>query len=409
MPPDHFLPPDLPDAAAAYVESMPPGRVELFSLAPLDRTGVACWNAIFLNQDGTRFHGVTPHGVGYGTTDAEAIVGTTGELAEAVHSAGAIARFPRRIGSYAALAAELGPRGIADPLTLCLPAGSPVTHDSAMEWVPAQRWPGGGTVLVPTEIAACSVGDFSPGYQPFTTPITNGLGAGPTLDFAIGHGVCELLQRDGNGTGFRAMDRGIVLDLEDGPADPRTRALLTRLAELDIDVLPKFATDEFGVANVYCVGGERDASAPFPNHGHRRGRGRLRRPRAGVAQGAVRVRRRPGAQALQPRPARADRRHRTSGLCRALPPLPLAGRRGKPRPARDDRVVRGGRAHPARLPGGDGAVPPRHQAFSRTCRPGTARCQARPWSPSSRGGSPRRAWRSCSSTSRRPVRPTCTS
>ncbi len=264
MPLDHFLPPDMPDAAAAYVESMPPGRVELFSLAPLDRTGVACWNAIFLNQDGTRFHGVTPHGVGYGTTDAEAIIGTTGELAEAVHSAGALARFTRRTGSYAALAAEMGRRGIADPLALCLPAGSPVDHDTVMEWVPAQRWPGGESVLVPTEIAACSVGDFSAGYQPIITPITNGLGAGPTLDFAIGHGICELLQRDGNGTGFRAMDRGIVLDLADGPADPRTRALLARLAELGIDVLPKFATDEFGTANVYCVGGERDATAPFP-------------------------------------------------------------------------------------------------------------------------------------------------
>ena len=262
--PEHFLPPDLPDAAAAYIESMPPGRVELFSLASLDRTGVACWNAIFLNSDGTRFHGVTPHGVGYGTTDAEAIVGTTGELAEAVHSAGAIARFPRRTASYAALKAELGTRGVADPLALCLPAGSPVDHDTVMEWVPAQRWPGGESVLVPTEIAACSVGDFTPGYEPFTTPITNGLGAGPTLDFAIGHGICELLQRDGNGVGFRAMDRGIVLDLEDGPADPRTRALLARLAELNIEVLPKFATDEFGVAGVYCVGGERDASAPFP-------------------------------------------------------------------------------------------------------------------------------------------------
>jgi ribosomal protein S12 methylthiotransferase accessory factor len=264
MPPDHFLPPDLPEAAAAYIESMPPGRVELFSLAPLDHTGVACWNAIFLNADGTRFHGVTPHGVGYGTTDAEAIIGTTGELAEAVHSATAIHRFPRRTASYAALAAELGPRGVADPLTLCLPAGSPVDHDTVMEWVPAHRWPGGETVLVPTEIAGCSVGDFSPGYQPFTTPITNGLGAGPTLDFAIGHGLCELLQRDGNGTGFRAMDRGIVLDLGDGLRDPRTRALLDRLAALNIEVIPKFASDEFGVAGVYCVGGERDASAPYP-------------------------------------------------------------------------------------------------------------------------------------------------
>ncbi len=260
----HYLPPDIPDAAARYIDSMPPGRVELFSLAPLDRTGVACWNAIFLNEDGTRFHGVTPHGVGYGTTDAEAIVGTTGELAEAVHSAGAIARFPRRTGSYAALAAAVGARRIADPLTLCLEAGSPVDHGTVLEWVPAQRWPGGESVLVPTEIAACSVGDFTPGYRPFTTPITNGLGAGPTLDFAIGHGVCELLQRDGNGIGFRAMDRGILLDLGDGPADPRTRALLDRLAALGIEVLPKFASDEFGVAGVYCVGGERDGGAPFP-------------------------------------------------------------------------------------------------------------------------------------------------
>src|ERR1700709_916627 len=129
----HFLPPDIPDAAAAYIDSMPPGRVELFSLTPLDVTGVPCWNAIFLNEDGTRFHGVTPHGVGYGTTDAEAIIGTTGELAEAVHSAGAIGRFPRRTGSYNQLAAELGQRGIADPLTLCLEAGSPVDGDTVME------------------------------------------------------------------------------------------------------------------------------------------------------------------------------------------------------------------------------------------------------------------------------------
>ncbi len=262
---NHYLPQDIPDAAARYIDSMPPGRVELFSLAPLDQTGVACWNAIFLNDDGTRFHGVTPHGVGYGTTDAEAIVGTTGELAEAVHSAGAIARFPRRTGSYAALAAELGARGVTDPLTLCLEAGSAVDHDTVMEWVPAHRWPDGQTVLVPTEIAACSVGDFTPGYVPFTTPITNGLGAGPTLDFAIGHGICELLQRDGNGTGFRAMDRGIVLDFgKDGPADPRTRALLARLDAMGIEALPKFASDEFGVAGVYCVGGERDGAAPFP-------------------------------------------------------------------------------------------------------------------------------------------------
>ncbi len=259
----HHLPPDLSDTAHAYIASMPEGRVELFPLTPLDQTGVACWNAIFLNADDTPWHGVAPHGVGYGLTDDDAIIGTLGELAEATHSALQIHRLERRRGSYRALSAELGARAVADPLTLCLPAGSPVDAETELEWVSARRWPGGETVWLPIDIAACSVGDLTPGYAPFTVPITNGLGAGPTLDFAIGHGLCELLQRDGNGLCFRAMDQGVVLDLGDGPADPRTRALLERLRVFGIDVLPKFATDEFGTANLYCVGAEDDEAA-FP-------------------------------------------------------------------------------------------------------------------------------------------------
>ena len=262
----HHLPETLPAAARAYIDSMPEGRVELFPLSPLDRTGIACWNAIFLNGDGTRWHGVVPHGVGYGMTDADAIVGTTGELAEAVHSAVQIWRLPRRIGSHAGLVAELGARAVADPLTLCLPAGSPVDGETVLDWVEARRWPGGEPVWIPMDIAACSVGDLSPGYEPFTTPITNGLGAGPTLDFAIGHGICELLQRDGNGLGFRAMDRGIALSFApDEPADPRTRAMLAKLDALGIAAIPKFATDEFGICNVYCVGAERPGTeSAFP-------------------------------------------------------------------------------------------------------------------------------------------------
>ena len=261
----HVLPPNLPDAAEAYIASMPEGRVELFSLSALDRTGVACWNAVFLNEDGTRWHGVAPHGVGYGVDDAAAIIGTTGELAEAVHSATEIHRMPRHTATFHAMRARMGAHGVTDPATLCLPAGSPVDGETVLEWMPARRWPTGETVWVPIDIAACSVGDLSPGYAPFTTPITNGLGAGPTLEFAIGHGLGELLQRDGNGLGFRAMDRGIALDLGDGPADPRTRALLDRLRALGIDVIPKFATTEFGTANVYCVGAERDGvAAPYP-------------------------------------------------------------------------------------------------------------------------------------------------
>ncbi|MGI3777459.1 MAG: YcaO-like family protein [Janthinobacterium lividum] len=262
-------PPALPPAAQAYVDSMPPGRVELFPLTGLDATGIPCWNAIFHDAAERSWVGVAPHGVGYGSTDDEAIIGTTGELAEAVHSAAGIWRMERRRGSFAALSRELGKGAVADPLTLCLPAGCAVDAETELEWVPARRWPDGAVMWVPIDIAACSYGDLSEGYVAFTSPITNGLGAGPTLDFAVGHGLCELFQRDGNGLGFRAMDRGIVLDFsgEDGaetyPRDPRTRALLARLRGLGIDVLPKFASDEFGICNVYCVGDQAEGAA-FP-------------------------------------------------------------------------------------------------------------------------------------------------
>ena len=262
----HVLPPHLPEVASRYIDSMPEGRVELFPLSPLDRTGVACWNAIFLNADGTRWHGVTPHGVGYGVDDDSAIIGTTGELAEAVHSAAGIWRLPRRTASFDALRAECGEQGVADPVALILPAGSRVDGATPLDWVQGHRWPGHEPVWIPIDVAACSVGDLQPGYAPYTTPITNGLGAGPTLEFAIGHGLGELLQRDGNGTLFRAMDQGVALSFgPDEPRDPRTRALLDRMAALGIEVIPKFATDEFGIANVYCVGAERDGvAAAYP-------------------------------------------------------------------------------------------------------------------------------------------------
>ena len=255
----------LPDAARAYLDSMPAGSVDLFPLTPLDRTGVPCWNAIFHDAAAQSWVGVAPHGVGYGSTDADAIIGTTGELAEAVQSAAGIWRLERRRGSYADLARTLGTEHVADPLTLCLPAGSPINAGTALEWVPSRRYPDGAEVWLPIDIAACSYGDLSPGYTPFTSPITNGLGAGPNLDFAIGHGLCELFQRDGNGLGFRAMDRGILLEFgDDFPRDPRTRALLAHLSDIGIEVLAKFADDEFGMANIYCVGGETDRSAPSP-------------------------------------------------------------------------------------------------------------------------------------------------
>jgi ribosomal protein S12 methylthiotransferase accessory factor len=106
---------------------------------------------------------------------------------------------------------------------------------------------------VPIDLAAYSAKELAPGYRPFTTIISNGMGAGPDLDWAIGHGLCEILQRDGNGLLFRALDRGVTLALDAEPA-PSTRAILDRFDAAGIRAIPKFATDQYGLPNLYAVG-----------------------------------------------------------------------------------------------------------------------------------------------------------
>jgi ribosomal protein S12 methylthiotransferase accessory factor len=257
----HGLPDDLPDAARAYLEALPKGCVIGFPLAPLDRTGVPAWKVALFLEDAQRLPGNMPSGYGYGVTDGEAIIGAVAEIAEAICPTLRLMDAPKRVGSYDDLAREVGRDSIVDPLTLCLPAGSPVGRDTPLAWVEAIRDRTGELVLVPIDVAAVDVFELPPGYTPFTTLITNGLGAGPDVDWAVGHGLFECLQRDGNGLVFRALDQGVVLDLP-ADLDPETRALLDRLNALDIEVLPKFATDEFGLTNLYVVGYDREGRGP---------------------------------------------------------------------------------------------------------------------------------------------------
>ena len=255
------LPVDLPDAAQAYLAALPPGRIVGFPLAALDRTGVPAWKAALFLDDTKTMPGNMPSGYGYGATDGDAIVGALAEIAEAILPTLALRARPFRTGSYADLVRQVGTGGIADPLTLCLPAGSPIGRDTQLAWTEARRATTDEPVLVPLDVAATDWFELPPGYRPFTTLITNGLGAGPDRDWATGHGLLECLQRDGNGLLFRALDQGVVLDLSTG-VEPHTRALLDRLDTLGIEVMPKYATDEFGLANLYVVGHDREGQGP---------------------------------------------------------------------------------------------------------------------------------------------------
>lgn len=254
----------LPGAVRAYMDALPRGDWFFFDMSPLDRTGVPAWKACLFPHDPSTACCEVQQGTGYGATPEQAMIAAAAECHEEVRARLGFAAMVQVTGSYRQLAAERGRDAVADPLELCLPAGSPVDHDTPLAWVEARRWFTSEPVLVPVDVAALDTAHLARGYRPFTTLITNGLGAGPSLGWAAAHGLFECLQRDGNGLLFRAMDAGVRLTFSD-PLPAEVQAIIDRVQAAGIDLLPKYATDEFGFANLIVVGADRDPNRlPIP-------------------------------------------------------------------------------------------------------------------------------------------------
>ncbi len=244
----------VPAAAAAYRAALPPGDLEGLRIDAIDRVAVPTYQLTYWPACGP-MNGSN----GYGATEAEAMVSSYGELTEVVAAHEALRCMPRRRGSYREMVDELGPDAVLDPLSACLEAGSPYTSDRPLQWVEARRLATGEPVWVPLEWAACQLSDIGPGDW-LITPITNGLGAGLSHAQALCHGLLELIQRDGNNVSFRALDQGVVVDLDD-VADAATKELLERLDRAGVDVMVKLASADFGIADLYVVGADRDPRA----------------------------------------------------------------------------------------------------------------------------------------------------
>ena len=258
-----FEPPHRPlpehPAVSAYRRALPDGEVLAYPLDPLDRLGLPVWSAELFAARGSMHHGV-----GFGPTDERAAIGAFGELSETLFAGDAVRRLRPRRASFREVLREVGPDGVVDPLGVCLPAGSDYTPEKPLRWVEARRWATGEVVLVPIELVAASPTDVEPDGGWLVLPVTNGLGAGPTVDHAFAHGLLELVQRDGNSATYRALDLGAGVRLDD-VRDGETRALLDRLDRAGIGVTVKLASTDFGIANLYVVGAERDPErTPHP-------------------------------------------------------------------------------------------------------------------------------------------------
>lgn len=239
---------------AALKPALGTGTLFEFPLAGMDRLGLPIWNAAFIGADGA-----LSDGFGYGPTLEAAQTSAWGETIEWYWAREALKTLPRLTGTHATLG-QSGKNAI-DPITLNLSAGSQYNHDeTSLTWVEAKCWPSGDAVWVPIEFVAPRAADIRPGCDTaslIAVPITNGLGAGPSFSHALAHGILEVLQRDGNSVQYRALDTGVVVDLNT-VENPETRTLLAHLDAEGIEILVKLAADDFGMANLYVVGYDRD-------------------------------------------------------------------------------------------------------------------------------------------------------
>ena len=257
------------DAAATalplYQEALAPalagGRLYEFSLSPFDRLGLPLWTVALIGADGA-----LSDGFGYGATWDAARTSAWGETVEWYGAREALKTRPRLHATFSDVRRQ--GRTAVDPAGLCLSADRPyVPDETVLEWVEVHKFPTGDTAWLPIEFVAPRRADIGADVDParlLAVPITNGMGAGPTLAHAVAHGLLELLQRDGNSVHYRALDCGIAVDLDD-VRDPDTRDLLSFLDAQGIQVIVKLAATDFGLTNLYVVGHDRDPTrAPLP-------------------------------------------------------------------------------------------------------------------------------------------------
>lgn len=249
---------------AKYQKYLGNSNLEYFDISSLDRIGIPIQRASLRTSDGFQ-----EDGFGYGQNAAESLVGALGELSETCHTFNALKTLPacESIG-YLEMARYFGEDFVINPLTLCLCAGFPYHHNLPLRWVRIKRFHDGAECWIPRESVAFSKLTYEMSStnvvlqnnvlsSQLFPPIKCGLGAGSTIEHALSHGILELLQRDGNCTRFRALDKGIDISLDFIQSD-EIKATINHLALLGLKVRAKLASTEFGLTNLYVIADQVD-------------------------------------------------------------------------------------------------------------------------------------------------------
>ena len=159
---------------------------------------------------------------------------------------------PLKYARYSELAATAA---VVDPLLLPRPAQTPFHADLPILWISGYDVANRAPVFVPFEAVSIDATYPEPPGAGSFLMTSNGIASGNSLAEAIGHGLCELIERDATTLWHRASEaerRERIVD-PDTVNDAACIALLERLENAGILVAIDDLTSDLGVPTFQCT------------------------------------------------------------------------------------------------------------------------------------------------------------
>lgn len=200
---------------------------------------------------------------GKGTTAVDAHAGALMEAVE--RHAGEYCYYKVVVGSYR----ELNRRfACVDPANVIVPQVAAYSADQTMEWVAGYDVINARETLVPLNFVICPY--RSAEFPTLFFASSNGLASGNTLTEALGHALCEVIERDAESMSLARLQIAPTLSnlLRDGAKIParhkqpyvrlstlprRARVLVRKMQNAGLKVLVRDLTSTAGIATFDCA------------------------------------------------------------------------------------------------------------------------------------------------------------
>ncbi len=163
---------------------------------------------------------------------------------------------PLKLGSMAELSHS---HRFAEIERLARVTGRRFTRDVVTLWIEGREIVSGEARWLPFESVRANFTVPPPPGSGFFDCSSNGLASGNTVDEAVHHGICEIVERDATSLWNRmpaAHRRRTGVDLGSAPDGP-CRDVLTKLESADFDVAAWETTSDIGVPAFFCLIADR--------------------------------------------------------------------------------------------------------------------------------------------------------